>query len=84
MDNGESPYYVDEYLKMFVRIVRKSLYRLEKDVEVFGGIYLKKHSLNDVQQLYVTREERHGFPDMITSIISEKFSPCIEMGVFTW
>ncbi|XP_023743730.1 uncharacterized protein LOC111891901 [Lactuca sativa] len=59
---GESPDSIDDYMRMFERTAKESLYRLAMGVvETFADVYLHKPSLNDIQQLYVAHEERHGF-----------------------
>ncbi|XP_052627250.1 uncharacterized protein LOC111920503 [Lactuca sativa] len=69
MAMGESPDAMDDYMRMYERIARESLYTLSKGVvETFGDVYLWKPSLHDLQELYVAHEERHGFPGMIGSI----------------
>ncbi|KAL7593439.1 hypothetical protein Lser_V15G31856 [Lactuca serriola] len=65
----ESPDTMDDYMRMFERTARKSLYTLSRGVvATFGDVYLRKPSLHDLQELYATHEERHGFPEMIGSI----------------
>ncbi|KAL7606940.1 uncharacterized protein LOC111892383 [Lactuca sativa] len=62
MTVGESLDSIDDYIRMSERTARESLYRLARGVvETFGGVYLRKPSLNDMQQLYVAHEERYGF-----------------------
>ena len=69
MAMGESPNFVDEYMRMSERTARESLYLLARGVvETFGDQYLRKPSLHDMQQLYAAHEERHGFPGMFRSI----------------
>ncbi|XP_023737120.2 uncharacterized protein LOC111885061 [Lactuca sativa] len=63
MAMGESPDSVDDYMRIFERTARESLYLLARGVvETFGDRYLRKPSLHDMQQLYAAHEERHGFP----------------------
>ena len=60
---------LDEYLKMSERTARECLYRFSKGVvKLFHSIYLRKHSLSDVQKLFAAHEERHGFPGMLGSV----------------
>ncbi|KAL7617112.1 hypothetical protein Lser_V15G01511 [Lactuca serriola] len=60
---------IDDYMRMSKRTARESLYRLARGViETFGDKYLRKPSLNDMQQLYAAHDERHGFPGMLGSI----------------
>ncbi|XP_052627043.1 uncharacterized protein LOC128133585 [Lactuca sativa] len=60
MAMGESPNFVDEYMRMSERTARESLYLLARCVvETFGDQYLRKPSLHDMQQLYAVHEERH-------------------------
>ncbi|KAL7600927.1 hypothetical protein Lser_V15G23011 [Lactuca serriola] len=74
MAMGESPDSIDDYMRMSERTARKSLYRLARGViETFGYKYLRKPSLNDIQQLYPAHEERHGFPGMLGSIDCTKW-----------
>ncbi|KAL7607127.1 hypothetical protein Lser_V15G19796 [Lactuca serriola] len=69
MAMGESPDIMDDYMRMFERTARESLYTLSRGVvETFGEVYLRKPSLHYLQELYAAHEERHGFPRMIRSI----------------
>ncbi|XP_023764609.1 uncharacterized protein LOC111913112 [Lactuca sativa] len=69
MAMGESRDSIDGYMRMSERTARESLYRLARGVvETFGDVYLCQPQLNDIQQLYVAHEERHGFPGMLGSI----------------
>ncbi|XP_023753121.1 uncharacterized protein LOC111901483 [Lactuca sativa] len=69
MEMRESPHSIDDYMRMSKRTARESLYRLVRGVvETFGDVYLRKPSLNDIQQLYATHEERHDFPGMLGNI----------------
>ncbi|XP_023767353.2 uncharacterized protein LOC111915956 [Lactuca sativa] len=69
MAMGESPDSVHDYMRMYEKTARESLYLLARGVvETFGDQYLIKPSLHDTQQLYAAHEERHGFPDMLGSI----------------
>nr|KAJ0187094.1 hypothetical protein LSAT_V11C900464940 [Lactuca sativa] len=71
---GESPDSIDDYMEMLERTARESLYKLTRGViETFGDKYLRKPSLNDIQQLYAVHEERHGFPRMLGSIDCTKW-----------
>ncbi|XP_023740737.1 uncharacterized protein LOC111888847 [Lactuca sativa] len=71
---GESHDSIDDYMRMSERTARESLYRLARGVvETFGDKYLRKPSLNDMQQLYAGHEERHGFPGMLRSIDCTKW-----------
>ena len=55
---GELPDFIDDYMIMLERTARESLYRLARGViETFGDKYLRKPSLNDMQQLYAVHEE---------------------------
>ncbi|XP_023753813.1 uncharacterized protein LOC111902190 [Lactuca sativa] len=62
MAMGESPNFVDDYMRMSERTAQEGLYRLARGVvETFGNKYLRKPSLHDMQQLYAVHEEIHGF-----------------------
>ncbi|XP_023758315.1 uncharacterized protein LOC111906775 [Lactuca sativa] len=63
---------MDDYMRMSKRTARESLYTMSMGVvETFGDMYLRKPSLRDLQELYATHEQRHGFPGMIESIDCE-------------
>ena len=69
MAMGESPDSIDDYMRMYEKTARESLYKLARGVvESFGDVYLRKPSLNDIEQLYTVHEERHCFVGMLGSI----------------
>ncbi|KAJ9554748.1 hypothetical protein OSB04_009362 [Centaurea solstitialis] len=41
---------------------------VRRQLEVYGKLYLRKPSYEDVQQLYAVHEERQGFPGMLGSL----------------
>ncbi|KAL7601486.1 uncharacterized protein LOC128134145 [Lactuca sativa] len=59
---GELPDSIGDYMRMYERTAKETLYRSARGVvETFNDVYLRKPSLNGMQQLYVAHEERHGF-----------------------
>ncbi|XP_052626641.1 uncharacterized protein LOC111918978 [Lactuca sativa] len=59
----------DEYLKMSARTGREYTYLFcEYTIELYGDIYLRNPTKNDVEQLYVAHQAKHGFPGMLGSI----------------
>ncbi|XP_023767506.1 uncharacterized protein LOC111916101 [Lactuca sativa] len=71
---GGSSDSIDDYMRISERTAREMLYSLARGViETFADKYLRKTSLNDMQQLYVAHEERHGFLDMLGSIDCTKW-----------
>ncbi|XP_023757543.1 uncharacterized protein LOC111906033 [Lactuca sativa] len=60
---------MEDYMRISERTARESLYTLSRGVvKTFGDVYLRKPSLHDLQKLYATHEECHGFPRMIGNI----------------
>nr|KAJ0196659.1 hypothetical protein LSAT_V11C700369150 [Lactuca sativa] len=63
----------DEYLKMSARTGRECTYLFcEYVIELYGDIYLRNPTRNDVEQLYAAHQAKHGFPGMLGSIEREK------------
>nr|KAJ0209076.1 hypothetical protein LSAT_V11C400214940 [Lactuca sativa] len=59
----------DEYLKMSARTGRECTYLFcEHVIELYGDIYLRNPTRNDVEQLYAANQAKHGFPRMLGSI----------------
>ncbi|CAI9265048.1 unnamed protein product [Lactuca saligna] len=59
----------DEYFKMSERTVRDSVYKFCKAIcLVYVQRYLRKPTINDIHQLYMVHEGKHGFPGMLGSI----------------
>ena len=59
---------IDDSMRMFERIAREGLYRLTIGVvKIIDVVYLRKLSLNDMQQLYV----RHMKKDMVFRVCLE-------------
>nr|KAJ0193004.1 hypothetical protein LSAT_V11C800403480 [Lactuca sativa] len=59
----------DEYLKMFERTGRECAYLFcEYVIELYGDIYLRHPTRNDIEQLYAAHEAKHGLQGMLGSI----------------
>lgn len=67
---------VDDYLRMSARTAQQSMYNFcEYIIELYGDIYLRKPTLNNVEELNAAHEElnvahhvEHGLPGMLGSI----------------
>ncbi|KAI3496374.1 hypothetical protein L2E82_13887 [Cichorium intybus] len=60
---------VDEYLRMSAKTARESMYAFcEYIYELYGPIYLRKPTRNDVEELYAAHHQSHGLPGMLGSI----------------
>lgn len=65
----ESPNSIDDYIRISEKTSREFFYKLARGfVEIFGGVYLWKPLLSNMQSLYATHKERHGFWGIFRSI----------------
>ncbi|XP_076959340.1 uncharacterized protein LOC143635373 [Bidens hawaiensis] len=60
---------MDEYLGMFEKIARDSLYFFYQGIIlIYSRRYLRKPTLHDIRCIYKVHREKHGFPGMLGSI----------------
>lgn len=53
---------LDVYLRMFERTTRDTMYKFVKAITlVYAERYINQPMINDVQQLYMMHENKHGF-----------------------
>ena len=59
----------DEYVRMGDSTARQCVNNFVLGIiQVYGKLYLRKPTYEDIQQLYAAHEERHGFPGMLGSL----------------
>src|SRR5581483_4889320 len=59
----------DEYVRMGDSTARQCVNNFVLGIiQVYGKLYLRKPTNEDIQQLYAAHEERHGFPGMLGSL----------------
>ncbi|XP_010681433.2 uncharacterized protein LOC104896384 [Beta vulgaris subsp. vulgaris] len=60
---------LDEYIKIGESTAIECLFKFCRTIiEVFGGVYMRKPTYDDVQRLLKLHEECHGFPSMLGSL----------------
>ncbi|XP_071739670.1 uncharacterized protein [Rutidosis leptorrhynchoides] len=66
---GDSPDLFDEYLQISERTSRESLQNFTRCIiDLYGNVYMRKPTEDDIRRLYQKHEELHGFPGMLGSI----------------
>ncbi|KAJ9560249.1 hypothetical protein OSB04_005409 [Centaurea solstitialis] len=59
----------DDYVRMGESTARKCLnHFVEGIIQMYGKVYLRKPTYEDIQQLYAAHDDRHGFPGMLGSL----------------
>ncbi|XP_071689092.1 uncharacterized protein [Rutidosis leptorrhynchoides] len=66
---GDSPNLFDEYLQISKRTSRESLQNFTRCIiDLYGNVYMREPTEDDIRRLYHKHEELHGFPGMLGSI----------------
>ncbi|XP_071699050.1 uncharacterized protein [Rutidosis leptorrhynchoides] len=66
---GDSPDLFDEYLQISERTSRESLQNFTRCIiDLYGNVYMREPTEDDIRRLYHKHEELHGFPEMLGSI----------------
>ncbi|XP_071700372.1 uncharacterized protein [Rutidosis leptorrhynchoides] len=66
---GDSPDLFDEYLQISERTSRESLQNFTRCIiDLYGNVYMREQTEDDIRRLYHKHEELHDFPGMFGSI----------------
>ncbi|XP_071699446.1 uncharacterized protein [Rutidosis leptorrhynchoides] len=66
---GDSPDLFDEYLQISERTSRESLQNFTRCIiDLYGNVYMREPTEDDIRRLYQKHEELHGFSGMLGSI----------------